>query len=89
MGERQDCAVSAVITTCKALYEIFLPSLSTAMPQQTRFYGYNIIHDEQRDRLGAVAVPIATSLAGAGAVLNTYSLYQDVNIQRTPAIFGL
>ena len=71
MGERQDCAVSTVITTCIALDEIFRPSLSAAMPQQTRFYGYNIIHDEQRDRLGAVAAPIATSLAGAGAILHT------------------
>jgi hypothetical protein len=53
------------------------------MPQQTRFYSYNIIRDEQRDRLRAVAAPIT---AMNGAVLNTYSLYQDINMQQPPAI---
>ena len=56
------------------------------MPQQARFYGYNIIYDEQRDRLGAVATPITTFVPGTDAVLNTYSLYQNVNMQRTPTI---
>jgi hypothetical protein len=56
------------------------------MPQQARFHSYNVIHDEQRDRLRAVAVSIATFAPGDGAVLNTYSLYQDVNMRPTPAI---
>ena len=56
------------------------------MPQQTRFYSYNIIRDEQRDRLRAVATPITAMAPGNGAVLNTYSLYQDINMQQPPAI---
>jgi hypothetical protein len=56
------------------------------MLQQARFYSNNVIYDEQRDRLGAVATPITTLIPGNDAVFNTYSLYQDVNMQRTPTI---
>jgi len=68
------------------LNEIFAYFLSSVMPQQTRFYSYNIIRDEQRDRLRAVATPITAMAPGNGAVLNTYSLYQDINMQQPPAI---
>jgi hypothetical protein len=56
------------------------------MPQQTRFSSYNIITDDQRNRLNAIAVPISTSLPNSNATLNTYSLYQDVNRHHPPAI---
>jgi hypothetical protein len=49
------------------------------MPRQGRFYSYNIIRNEQRDRLEAVATPIATLVPGHDALFNTYSLYQNVN----------
>jgi hypothetical protein len=68
------------------LHGIFPYIPSSVMPQQTRFRSYNIINDEQRHRLGAVTAPIATQIPDDVAVLNTYSLYQDVNTQRTTAI---
>jgi hypothetical protein len=51
------------------------------MPQQTKFYSYNIIRDEQRDRLKAVAMPILRSIPANGTFFNIYSLYQHVNTQ--------
>jgi hypothetical protein len=56
------------------------------MPQQTRLSSYNIITNDQRNRLNAIAVPISTSLPNSNATLNTYSLYQDVNRHHPPAI---
>jgi hypothetical protein len=50
------------------------------MPQQTKFYSYNIIRDEQCDRLKTVATPILRSVPTNGTFFNTYSLYQHINI---------
>jgi hypothetical protein len=54
------------------------------MPQQTKFYSYNIIRDEQRDRLKAVAIPVTRSVFDNSTFFNTYSLYQHINTQHTP-----
>ena len=56
------------------------------MPQQMKFFSYNIIRDDQRDRLKAIAVPIISSAPGNNATFNTYSLYQHVNSQSIPVI---
>jgi hypothetical protein len=67
------------------LDEFILPSPPRNMPQQARFCSYNLTLDEQRERLRAVATPIATSVPGNNAVLNAYSLYQGVNMNQPPA----
>jgi hypothetical protein len=56
------------------------------MPRQGRFYSYNMIRNDQRDRLEAVATPIATLVPGHDALFNTYSLYQNVNMQQPSPI---
>ena len=49
------------------------------MPQLGRFYSYNIVNDEQRDRLRAIGVSHSTVAPRHNHLFNTYSLYQDMN----------
>src|SRR5436190_20352491 len=49
------------------------------MPRHEQFLSYNIINDEQRQRIRALAVPICSFAPDSDALFNTYSLYQEVN----------
>src|SRR5579871_161595 len=49
------------------------------MPQLGRFYSYNIINDEQRDKIHGAGVSLRSIAPGYDHLFNTYSLYQDMN----------
>jgi len=48
-------------------------------PRDQEFYGYNVIQEEQRRRLAATIVPIASYAPDNSALFNTFSLYEGLN----------
>src|SRR5436190_5893623 len=49
------------------------------MPCHEQFLSYNIVNEEQRQQIRAIAVPICSFALNSNALFNTYSLYQEVN----------
>jgi hypothetical protein len=49
------------------------------MPRYEQFLSYNIVNDEQRQRIRAIAIPTRSFIPDSNTLFNTYSLYQEVN----------
>jgi hypothetical protein len=47
--------------------------------QHHQFYGYNVIQEDQRRRLAATIVPLASYAPDNSALFNTFSLYESLN----------